>query len=139
MSRIVPPPAGSAPRSPEDPDKKTGGAKPGMPAQKPNVTTPMAPSVGASAPPTPGGMPANKVPGPGLRPPTAGVRPPAQKVVAPGTASDETYNLNDRHAAPTGRTPGPAPTGNGSPSGNGHANAPHAPTGAAPAARQAPA
>src|SRR4051812_47735131 len=34
----------------------------GMPAQRPGLTTPRAPEVGASAPPSPSGLPANKTP-----------------------------------------------------------------------------
>src|ERR1051325_4486278 len=37
-------------------------ASPGGPAGKPNARPPKAPTVGASAPPTAAGMPANKVP-----------------------------------------------------------------------------
>jgi len=60
----------------------------GMPAQRPNVTTPKAPEMGASAPPTAGGQPANKVSppaNPAARPnnPAAGLSPnPAAR--APG-------------------------------------------------------
>ncbi len=88
MSRIVPPPSGTPSGAPNDPKRPN---PVGMPAQKPNVTTPMAPPVGASAPPTAGGMPANKVSPPSSgafamkpaapRPPQGSPRP----AVAPGT------------------------------------------------------
>jgi len=62
---------------------------PGMPANKPNVTTPKAPSVGASGPPAVGGMPANKVPvrpGIPINKPTVSNNMPAGGTAAPGSA-----------------------------------------------------
>src|SRR5687768_6779255 len=64
MSRMTPPPPSPASPSPNDPNRRPVGLnqpapapgptpqKPGMPAQKPNVTTPKAPELGASGPPT---------------------------------------------------------------------------------------
>jgi type IV pilus assembly protein PilB len=66
MSRATPP----SPSSPSDPNRRpasgpgTSGAKPGIPgsgANRPNTTTPKAPAVGASAPPSAGGQQADKV------------------------------------------------------------------------------
>src|SRR4051812_9924586 len=61
MSRTIPPSAPTPSGMPNDPNRpgRTGA---GMPAQTPNTTTPKAPEVGASAPPTASGQPANKVP-----------------------------------------------------------------------------
>src|SRR5688500_6725387 len=56
MSRETP--QQPSPGTPNNPQRKPA-TGPGMPAQKPGVTTPKAPSVGASAPPGRGGQPAN--------------------------------------------------------------------------------
>src|SRR3954471_22276417 len=101
MSRMTPPSPSTPSGSPDDANKRpaTGAnpaaaGRPGMPAQKPNVTTPKAPEMGASAPPTAGGQPANKVVSPGgsgtpARPagssPMSGSAPAAKPV--PGAAS----------------------------------------------------
>src|SRR4051812_38022441 len=63
MSRANPPAAPSPSGAPQDPNRQQQqqARVPGGPAQTPNVTTPKAPSVGASAPPTTGGVPANRV------------------------------------------------------------------------------
>src|SRR5947207_1274125 len=61
MSRVTPPSAGAGASGQSNPQRPQASA-PGIAANKPNVTTPKAPSVGQSAPPTAGGMPANKVP-----------------------------------------------------------------------------
>jgi type IV pilus assembly protein PilB len=68
-----------------NPQRKPAATGPGMPAQKPNVTTPKAPSVGTSGPPTKTGQPASASgggnapaasPPPGAGPaPTAGIPP----------------------------------------------------------------
>src|SRR5688572_829244 len=68
MSRITPPPPSTPSGSPDQPNKRPAAAGPGMPAQKPNLTTPKAPELGASAPPTTGGQPANKTVVPGSSP-----------------------------------------------------------------------
>ena len=54
MSRVTPPPPStpSGAGSPNDPKRPAGAGAAGMPAQRPNVTTPKAPEIGASAPPT---------------------------------------------------------------------------------------
>ena len=112
MSRTTPPtvfPAGS----PQDP-KRTGpvvpsalGPKtnvPGAPANKPTITPVKAPSVGASAPPTPAGVPANKM-APSVRPvatpaKSAAVGAPA-KPAAPGVPAAPTAPAGgDGAAAP---------------------------------------
>src|SRR4051812_24512333 len=85
MSRITPPPPSTPSGSPNDPNKK-----PGQPAQKPNTTTPKAPEVGASAPPTAGGHPANKVVAPGAPRPGGTPQQPGAKIpgqVTPGSLS----------------------------------------------------
>jgi len=84
MSRTTPPPAIPA-GSPQDP-KRPGPAvpsalgpkpaAPGAPANKPTVRPVKAPSVGASAPPTASGVPANKV-APAVRPAAAPPKPGA--------------------------------------------------------------
>src|SRR5688572_4882621 len=60
MSRATP--QQPAPGTPNNPQRKSAtaaaAAGPGMPAQKPGVTTPKAPAVGASAPPNKAGQPA---------------------------------------------------------------------------------
>src|SRR5688500_10421006 len=101
MSRTTPgiSPAGT----PDDPKRAgpngsaAGPNGPGMPAQRPLTTTPKAPEVGASAPPTPGGMPANKLP-PGAS--TGGMG--SNKVLEPSASDD--YDL----ATPTGPAPAPS-------------------------------
>ncbi|CAA9378416.1 MAG: hypothetical protein AVDCRST_MAG64-447, partial [uncultured Phycisphaerae bacterium] len=84
MSRATPPPPSTPSGSPEDP-KRPAANRPGLPAQQPNVTTPKAPEMGASAPPsrTGGVQPANKLVSPSAAPraastgaaPAAGARP----------------------------------------------------------------
>ncbi len=122
MSRIVPPVASGGSASPEDPKR----SEPGMAAQKPGVTTPAAPSLGASAPPTAGGIPANRLPGagvPGVKPAAPGLRPPVRTVVQPA-ATDE-YDVatpgNGHHA------PAPPRPASASPGGSSHGSAPAAP------------
>ena len=57
MSRTSPTPPPAA----GDPNRRPGGPTgPGMPAQKPGVTPPMAPPVGQSAPPNRSGQPADR-------------------------------------------------------------------------------
>jgi type IV pilus assembly protein PilB len=83
-----------------------------MPAQRPNVTTPKAPEMGASAPPTAGGQPANKV-----SPPTgAATRPAAGSpgtggaaARAPGAAAPGTKPAGSPGAAAPGAKPAGAP------------------------------
>ncbi|HEX8523551.1 MAG TPA: ATPase, T2SS/T4P/T4SS family [Tepidisphaeraceae bacterium] len=94
------------PQGPQNPNQPRptpqAAAGPGVAANKPGVTTVKAPTVGQSAPPTAGGMPANKVPTqvrpggngqPSLARPTqaagagAGVRPPA--AAPPGGAGGD--------------------------------------------------
>src|SRR3954468_7617379 len=82
MSRTTPPTPTMPSGTPQDPKRQPGAGgtgtpgpaqgpgSAGMPAQRPNVTTPMAPPVGASAPPGVQGVPANKLPPVG-RPGTA--------------------------------------------------------------------
>src|ERR1700742_2334259 len=72
MSRVTPPPASTpSPSDPSrDPNRRPGvggsggkGGIPGSAGNRPNTTTPLAPSLGASAPPPAGnGQPANKLP-----------------------------------------------------------------------------
>jgi len=86
MSRVTPPPTGTGTSggtpNPQRPTPQGSAAAPGIPANKPGVTTPKAPTVGQSAPPTAGGMPANKVP----VAPAAGAKPaiPGAKPGMPG-------------------------------------------------------
>ncbi|HXE51664.1 MAG TPA: hypothetical protein VN541_01550 [Tepidisphaeraceae bacterium] len=102
MSRTTPPPHSMPAGSPQDPNKRPQAAGPspaarpvppvqGQPAVRPGITTPKAPTVGASAPPTAGGIPANKVPPrpagavPGARPAAPGAKPAGPG--APGGAA----------------------------------------------------
>src|SRR5215218_766214 len=116
MSRVTPPapnnPAGSGGNNPQRPNPAAGAprpattpagapranpqaAAPGIAANKPNVTTVKAPTVGASAPPSTGGVPANKVP------PAAGARPATTPAGSGATRAPG--------APPAGGTPAPAP------------------------------
>jgi type IV pilus assembly protein PilB len=83
MSRVTPPPAGAGSTGGQpNPQRPTPqAAVPGIAANKPNVTTPKAPSVGASGPPTASGRPANMVP------PRATGAAPAAPAAKPGGAS----------------------------------------------------
>src|SRR5687767_9998682 len=106
MSRVTPPapnnPAGSGGNNPQRPTPSVRpnpqAAAPGMPATKPNVTPPKAPTVGASAPPAAGGVPANKVP-----PRPASATAPPAKPGAPGAPAAPKSNM------PAGGTSTPAP------------------------------
>ena len=86
--------------SPQDPKRQpapTGQAAPkpavpGMPANRPGATPVKAPTVGASAPPTAGGVPANKVP-PAVKPAVPGAAPagpgkPGTPATGGGAAAD---------------------------------------------------
>ncbi|HEV2296464.1 MAG TPA: ATPase, T2SS/T4P/T4SS family [Tepidisphaeraceae bacterium] len=106
MSRVTPPapnnPAGSGGgNNPQRPKPTTRpnpqGAAPGVAANKPGVTTPKAPTVGASAPPTAGGVPANKAPA------TPGARPASQ------TSGSGAAAARPPATPPAGGTPAPAP------------------------------
>jgi type IV pilus assembly protein PilB len=89
MSRTIPPTtiAGASPEDPKRPHATN--QAPGAPATKPNVTPMKAPTVGASAPPTAGGVPANKVP-PRPAGAAAGVARPAGANGAGGKAPPTT-------------------------------------------------
>ena len=131
--------APSQPTPPSSASRPTGASGPGMPAQTPNVTTPLAPTVGASAPPTAAGQPADRAhagaakatvaPNTGMRAPTmappngasTGARAPAM----PGARS------------PSMPAPGAKPASNGASAPPG-ARAPSSPsTTPAPRAPQA--
>jgi type IV pilus assembly protein PilB len=112
MSRTIPPTtlAGASPEDPKRPHA-TNQAAPGAPAQRPGTTPIKAPTVGASAPPTAGGMPANKAP---IRPPgspivprTAGSKGPVP--AAPAASKGNAGNGNAANGADN------ASTGNGNP------------------------
>src|SRR5688500_882726 len=92
--------------NPGEPNRRPAGAGgPGQPAQKPNVTTPMAPPVGQSAPPSRSGVPADRAhsgaPGTPVRPQT---QPGGNGNRPPGTPG-----------APASATPGGAARGPGAP------------------------
>src|SRR5688572_31045472 len=89
MSRTSPTPPPAA----GDPNRRPTPTGPGMPAQKPGVTPPMAPPVGQSAPPNRAGQPADRAHsgagnGTGARPPAAPTAPaptaPAAAAATPG-------------------------------------------------------
>src|SRR5687768_13334789 len=110
MSRITPPPPSNPAGSPDDPNKRPAsnqpGARPGQPAQKPNVTTPKAPEVGASAPPTPAGQPANKAGGTGgaAAPKVPGqITPGSLPTPAAGAAGGGTTSIDELKGRPLGR------------------------------------
>ena len=121
MSRVTPPSPSTPSGTPNDPKRQGNPQQPGgnpagaagMPAQRPNVTTPRAPEIGASAPPTAGGQPANKVPGPNPAARPAGAAPAARAPGAPAQPG----------AKPAG--PAAAPGKPGTPAGTpGSGNAP---------------
>jgi type IV pilus assembly protein PilB len=125
MSRVTPPSPSTPSGTPNDPKRhgnpqQPGGAgAAGMPAQRPNVTTPKAPEMGASAPPSAGGVPANKVaPNPAARPanPAAGIPP---RPGAPATAARP-----GAAGAPGAPAPATKPAAAGGPGGGAGAAAP---------------
>ena len=145
MSRATPPPPSTPPGTPNDPKRQGNPQQPGgnpagaagMPAQRPNVTTPKAPEIGASAPPTAGGVPANKVPptNPAARPNNPAATPGPHPAARPAGAAPAPG------AKPASGGPGPAPgiprPGAAPAAGAGGGGAPvagaAAPAGAAPA------
>jgi type IV pilus assembly protein PilB len=102
---MTPPPAAGASGTPDpnrriNPQAHAPATGPGMPAQKPGITTPKAPPVGASAPPTKSGVPANKVP----------IAPPGAKPQAGGGAAAPKAPSS---ALPPGAAPAAAPASGG--------------------------
>jgi type IV pilus assembly protein PilB len=87
-----------------------------MPAQKPGITTPKAPSVGASAPPSAAGMPANKIPTapkpamPGAAKPVA---PSAKPASIPGAPHANKPGSPVSNVRPVGSAPAPAKPASG--------------------------
>src|SRR3989454_782503 len=107
MSRVTPPSPSSPSGTPNDPKRHgnpqqsgagNGAGAAGMPAQRPNVTTPKAPEMGASAPPTAAGQPANKV------------SPPVNPAARPNNPGAN-LSLSPAVRAPGAPAPSPAPGG----------------------------
>src|SRR5438552_2304255 len=129
MSRVTPPSPSSPSGTPNDPKRHgnpqqsgagSGAGAAGMPAQRPNVTTPKAPEMGASAPPTAAGQPANKVSppvNPAARPNNPGANlslspavrvngPPAPYPAPGGRPGGGTAQPGGAAGAPAGGSPG---------------------------------
>ena len=108
MSRTTPQPpmpAGS-PDDPKRPAPAPAAQTPGIGAQKPNVTPIKAPTVGASAPPTTGGVPANKAPirsGPQVTIRPSGSGGEAGAKPAGGTGTGGMPSISELKGRPIGR------------------------------------
>jgi type IV pilus assembly protein PilB len=111
---MTPPPPSTPSGSPEDPKRPAAPAgnvanRPGGPAQKPNVTTPKAPEVGAAAPPTAAGQPASKVvappgaPRPAAAAATGAPRPPGAAPAPAAHANAPTPSIDELKSRPLGR------------------------------------